>query len=96
MLSTPTYARSLSFSFRTPLIASCLCAQCSFVEHRSFKVIYRRYASLFFLVGVDGDEVGSPRVYSERLTAQPTSSVLYVGKAGVGLGYAVALHSYSY
>lgn len=30
--------------------------QCSFVEHRSFKVIYRRYASLFFLVGVDGDE----------------------------------------
>mmetsp|Transcript_24664 Transcript_24664/g.84347 ORF Transcript_24664/g.84347 Transcript_24664/m.84347 type:complete len:147 (+) Transcript_24664:86-526(+) len=30
--------------------------QCSFVEHRSYKVIYRRYASLFFLVGVDGDE----------------------------------------
>lgn len=31
--------------------------QCSFVEHRSYKVIYRRYASLFFLVGVDGGEV---------------------------------------
>ena len=31
--------------------------QCSFVEHRVYKVIYRRYASLFFLVGVDGDEV---------------------------------------
>ncbi|KAL3681108.1 hypothetical protein R1sor_024064 [Riccia sorocarpa] len=30
--------------------------QCSFVEHRNYKVIYRRYASLFFLVGVDGDE----------------------------------------
>mmetsp|Transcript_18597 Transcript_18597/g.25787 ORF Transcript_18597/g.25787 Transcript_18597/m.25787 type:complete len:145 (+) Transcript_18597:140-574(+) len=30
--------------------------QCSFVEHRNFKVIYRRYASLFFLVGVDADE----------------------------------------
>mmetsp|Transcript_8006 Transcript_8006/g.26616 ORF Transcript_8006/g.26616 Transcript_8006/m.26616 type:complete len:145 (-) Transcript_8006:944-1378(-) len=30
--------------------------QCSFVEHRSYKVVYRRYASLFFLVGVDGDE----------------------------------------
>ncbi|KAK9810668.1 hypothetical protein WJX73_008890 [Symbiochloris irregularis] len=30
--------------------------QCSFVEHRNFKVIYRRYASLFFLVGVDNDE----------------------------------------
>ena len=32
--------------------------QCSFVEHRSYKIIYRRYASLFFLVGVDSDEVG--------------------------------------
>jgi len=31
--------------------------QCSFVEHRNYKIIYRRYASLFFLVGVDGEEV---------------------------------------
>ncbi|CAA0834675.1 AP-4 complex subunit sigma [Striga hermonthica] len=31
--------------------------QCSFVEHRNYKVIYRRYASLFFLVGVDNEEV---------------------------------------
>ena len=31
--------------------------QCSFIEHRNYKVIYRRYASLFFLVGVDGEEV---------------------------------------
>ncbi|KAI5067909.1 hypothetical protein GOP47_0016254 [Adiantum capillus-veneris] len=31
-------------------------SQCSFIEHRNYKVIYRRYASLFFLVGVDGDE----------------------------------------
>ena len=30
--------------------------QCSFVEHRNFKVVYRRYASLFFLVGVDQSE----------------------------------------
>lgn len=30
--------------------------QCSFVAHRSYKVIYRRYASLFFIVGVDGEE----------------------------------------
>lgn len=30
--------------------------QCSFVEHRNYKVIYRRYASLFFLVGVDVEE----------------------------------------
>lgn len=31
--------------------------QCSFVEHRNYKIIYRRYASLFFLVGVDNEEV---------------------------------------
>ena len=30
--------------------------QCSFVEHRGLKVIYRRYASLYFLVGVDEHE----------------------------------------
>ncbi|KAL6517071.1 hypothetical protein OROHE_018031 [Orobanche hederae] len=29
---------------------------CSFVEHRNYKVVYRRYASLFFLVGVDNEE----------------------------------------
>lgn len=28
------------------------------MEHRNYKVVYRRYASLFFLVGVDSDEVG--------------------------------------
>lgn len=25
---------------------------CSFIEYRGYKVIYRRYASLFFIVGV--------------------------------------------
>lgn len=30
--------------------------QCNFIEHRGFKVVYRRYASLFFLVGVDEEE----------------------------------------
>ncbi|KAF7819738.1 AP-4 complex subunit sigma [Senna tora] len=32
------------------------CGQCSFVEHRNYKIVYRRYASLFFLVGVDDGE----------------------------------------
>merc|ERR1719334_387078 len=27
--------------------------QCSFIEYRQYKVVYRRYASLFFIVGVD-------------------------------------------
>ena len=35
----------------------CMLKQCSFVEHRNYKIVYRRYASLFFLVGVDNDEV---------------------------------------
>jgi AP-4 complex subunit sigma-1 len=30
--------------------------QCSFIEYRGYKVIYRRYASLFFVVAVDGEE----------------------------------------
>jgi len=30
--------------------------QCNIVEHRNFKVVYRRYASLFFLIGVDAEE----------------------------------------
>lgn len=30
--------------------------QCSFVEYRGYKVIYRRYASLFFIVGVKDDD----------------------------------------
>ena len=35
--------------------------QCSFVEHLQYKVVYRRYASLFFMVGVDQDEVRACR-----------------------------------
>eukprot|EP00162_Nutomonas_longa_P002439 comp13074_c0_seq1/m.17705 comp13074_c0_seq1/g.17705 ORF comp13074_c0_seq1/g.17705 comp13074_c0_seq1/m.17705 type:complete len:144 (-) comp13074_c0_seq1:53-484(-) len=41
------------------IIRKCLAraeAQCSFVEFREVKAVYRRYASLFFIVGVDGDE----------------------------------------
>mmetsp|Transcript_371 Transcript_371/g.676 ORF Transcript_371/g.676 Transcript_371/m.676 type:complete len:145 (-) Transcript_371:838-1272(-) len=30
--------------------------QCSFMEYRGYKVVYRRYASLFFIIGVDEDE----------------------------------------
>jgi AP-4 complex subunit sigma-1 len=30
--------------------------QCSFFEFRGFKVVYRRYASLFFIVGVEGED----------------------------------------
>eukprot|EP00401_Gymnodinium_catenatum_P070572 CAMPEP_0117508134 /NCGR_PEP_ID=MMETSP0784-20121206/26790_1 /TAXON_ID=39447 /ORGANISM="" /LENGTH=153 /DNA_ID=CAMNT_0005303675 /DNA_START=66 /DNA_END=528 /DNA_ORIENTATION=- len=41
------------------LIRKCLSrseAQCSFVEYRQYRVVYRRYASLYFIVGTDNDE----------------------------------------
>lgn len=41
------------------LVRKCLSrnnSQCSFLEHRKYKVIYRRYASLYFIVGVDVDD----------------------------------------
>ena len=41
------------------IIRKCLSrteSQCSFMEYRGYKVVYRRYASLFFIVGTDQDE----------------------------------------
>lgn len=41
------------------LIRSCLKRtenQCSFMEFRGYRIIYKRYASLFFIVGVDNEE----------------------------------------
>lgn len=40
------------------IVRKCLArseAQCSFIEYRAHKVVYRRYASLFFIVGVAPD-----------------------------------------
>eukprot|EP00026_Physarum_polycephalum_P014174 Phypoly_transcript_14659.p1 GENE.Phypoly_transcript_14659~~Phypoly_transcript_14659.p1 ORF type:complete len:113 (+),score=9.35 Phypoly_transcript_14659:490-828(+) len=31
-------------------------SQCFFLEYMSYKIVYRRYASLFFIVGVDSTE----------------------------------------
>ncbi|KAK3734851.1 hypothetical protein QZH41_011762 [Actinostola sp. cb2023] len=30
--------------------------QCSFMEYKNFKVVYRRYAALYFIVGIDSTE----------------------------------------
>lgn len=41
------------------LVRKCLSrnnTECSFINHRNYKVIYRRYASLYFIVGVDSEE----------------------------------------
>lgn len=38
------------------IIRKCLARnekQCSFMEHRNYKLVYRRYASLYFIVGID-------------------------------------------
>ena len=46
-------------ALETEIIRRCLLRtefQCSFIEYRGYKVIYRRYASLFFVVAVDGEE----------------------------------------
>ena len=50
------------------LIRKCLSRtelQCSFLEHRQFKVIYRRYASLYFIIGVDNDDEVNELSYLE-------------------------------
>ena len=50
---------SLVFVGFLQIIRRCLSRtefQCSFIEYRGFKVVYRRYASLFFVVAVDGEE----------------------------------------
>jgi AP-4 complex subunit sigma-1 len=40
----------------------CVPAQCSFMEYRGMKVVYRRYASLFFIAGVEADDEVRGRV----------------------------------
>lgn len=53
--------------------------QCSFVEYRGYKVIYRRYASLFFIVGTKADVDLRKKLSSSR--KQPLSS----SEAGGGM-----------
>jgi len=45
--------------FETEIVRRCLLrteGQCSFMEHQTLKIVYRRYASLFFIVGIDNNE----------------------------------------
>jgi len=48
-------------ALESEIIRKCLSRselQCSFLEYRGYKVIYRRYASLFFIVGTKPDVGG--------------------------------------
>lgn len=50
------------------LVRKCLSrnnSQCSFLEHRKYKVIYRRYASLYFIIGLDVDDECNELAYLE-------------------------------
>lgn len=66
------YYDFLSFKERVSLegelIRKCLSrheGQCSFLEYRGYKIIYRRYASLYFIVGVNNDESENELGYLE-------------------------------
>ena len=48
------------------------------MEHRNYKVVYRRYASLFFLVGVDGEEV-IPFPHLICFESASTHGIMYAG-----------------
>jgi len=45
--------------------------QCSFMEYRGMRVVYRRYASLFFIVGVEQDEEVRARAASGAAARAP-------------------------
>lgn len=50
------------------LIRKCLSRnenQCSFIEYRGYKIIYRRYASLYFIIGVDNTDDENELSYLE-------------------------------
>ena len=42
------------------------------MEYKNFKVVYRRYASLYFIIGVDNSEVsaGFIHMYSYAVSSQ--------------------------
>jgi len=57
------YYKYLSISERATLegelVRKCLGRtenQCSFLEHQKYKVIYRRYASLYFIIGIEDED----------------------------------------
>lgn len=50
-------------ALESEIIRKCLSRselQCSFLEYRGYKVVYRRYASLFFIVGTKADADAGP------------------------------------
>mmetsp|Transcript_4975 Transcript_4975/g.12379 ORF Transcript_4975/g.12379 Transcript_4975/m.12379 type:complete len:183 (-) Transcript_4975:30-578(-) len=56
LLPSVPFFFNLLFHSSDRLLTSFPCNQCSFMKYEDYKVVYRRYASLFFIVGCDLDE----------------------------------------
>mmetsp|Transcript_11217 Transcript_11217/g.14148 ORF Transcript_11217/g.14148 Transcript_11217/m.14148 type:complete len:203 (-) Transcript_11217:165-773(-) len=59
-------------ALESEIIRKCLSRselQCSFLEYRGYKVIYRRYASLFFIVGTQADVDITNKIMKSSLSA---------------------------
>lgn len=54
------------------------CFQCSFVEYKDFKLIYRQYAALFIVVAVTENEVGHTGYNFPRFKSNISKSILDV------------------
>ena len=55
-------------TLESELVRKCLGrddSKCSIIIHRNYKIVYRRYVSLYFIVAIDLDEeVGSVTIYN--------------------------------
>ena len=72
---THTYTHTYTHTSHIPLHCALLSTsvQCSFMEYREYKVVYRRYASLFFIVGTDqeGEVRTDTMTFQERGLREP-------------------------
>ena len=68
-------------ALESEIIRKCLSRselQCSFLEYRGFKVIYRRYASLFFIVGCK-----NTNTKTSEATADSTDDINELGMVSI-------------
>ena len=42
---------------RRPVTELAVDVQANFIQHNGYTIVYRRYASLFFIVGIDSSQV---------------------------------------
>ncbi|MEL6702602.1 MAG: hypothetical protein AAFO58_13130, partial [Pseudomonadota bacterium] len=64
-------------TLESELVRKCLGrddSKCSIIVHRNFKIIYRRYVSLYFIVGIDLDEEVRASAANPRTSTSTTPS----------------------